>query len=252
MPSGEDFTPADVLRVAGLRGNLRCVVCHYGFLRPRSRVELHDCGVGPIPRTSEHSAQEIPDVENSPLNASATLSARMRARFRNAKIAGAATSVHRKEMQPMARLDDLHPDLAKLLREYEYPEIGISAWRTGPPVARRRVALVSSAGLRRRDDRPFGASSVDYRVVPFEKRNQVVQDHISASHDRTGFQQDLNVVFPLDRLAELDEVGAIGSVASYHYSFMGATDPVQMEPAARQLAGTLRADAVDAAVFCPV
>ena len=152
----------------------------------------------------------------------------------------------------MARLEDLHPDLAEFLREYECPSIDTGAWRTGPPLSERRVALVSSAGLRRRDDRPFGASSVDYRVIPFEKRNEVVQDHTSASHDRTGFHQDLNVVFPLDRLAELDEAGEIGSVADYHYSFMGATDPVQMEPAARQLAGTLRADAVDAAVFCPV
>ena len=152
----------------------------------------------------------------------------------------------------MARLEDLHPELAEFLRDYECPDIDTDAWRTGPPLDRRRVALVSSAGLRRRGDRPFGTSSADYRVIPFEKRNEIVQDHISGSHDRTGFHQDLNVVFPLDRLAELAEAGEVGSVAEYHYSFMGATDPVGMEPAARQLAATLRADAVDAAVFCPV
>ena len=152
----------------------------------------------------------------------------------------------------MARLEDLHPDLAEFLREYELPNIDTGAWRTGPPVAERRVALVSSAGLRRRDDRPFGASSVDYRMIPFDRRNEIVQDHLSASHDRTGFHQDLNVVFPLDRLSELVEAGEIASAAEYHYSFMGATDPVQLEPAARQVAATLRADAVDAAVFCPV
>lgn len=152
----------------------------------------------------------------------------------------------------MARLEELHPDLAEFLREHEYPDIDTGAWREGPPLGERRVALISSAGLRRRDDRPFGESSVDYRVIPFERRNEVVQDHLSASHDRTGFHQDLNVVFPLERLAELAETGAIASVAAYHYSFMGATDPVKMEPAARQLAATLRADRVDAAVFCPV
>lgn len=152
----------------------------------------------------------------------------------------------------MARLEDLHPDLADFLRKYEYPSIDTGAWRSGPPVAERRVALISSAGLRRRADRPFGESSVDYRVIPFEQRNEVVQDHLSASHDRTGFHQDLNVVFPLERLADLAEAGEIASAADYHYSFMGATDPVQMEPAARQLAATLRADAVDAAIFCPV
>ena len=152
----------------------------------------------------------------------------------------------------MARLEDLHPDLAAFLRKHEYPSIDTGAWQSGPPLAERRVALVSSAGLRRRADRPFGESSVDYRVIPFEQRNEVVQDHLSASHDRTGFHQDLNVVFPLERLADLAEAGEIASAADYHYSFMGATDPVQMEAAARQLAATLRADAVDAAIFCPV
>ena len=152
----------------------------------------------------------------------------------------------------MARLEDLHPDLVELLREYEYPDIDTGAFRTGPPIAERRVALITSAGLRRRDDRPFGASAADYRVIPFERRNEIVQDHISASHDRTGFHQDLNVVFPLDRLAELADVGEVASAAEFHYSFMGATDPVHMEPAARRLAATLRADRVDAAVLCPV
>lgn len=152
----------------------------------------------------------------------------------------------------MARLDDLHPELAHFLRGFACPRIDTQAWRPGPPLARRRVALVSSAGLRRRGDRPFTTSALDYRVIPFEHRNEVVQDHVSASHDRTGFHQDLNVVFPLDRLAELAEAGAIGSVADYHYSFMGASDPERMEPAARRLAATLVADAVDAALFCPV
>jgi hypothetical protein len=44
------------------------------------------------------------------------------------------------------------------------------------------------------------------------------------------FQEDWNVVFPLDRLNELAAEGTIGSVAATHYSFMGATDPVQRSP----------------------
>ena len=152
----------------------------------------------------------------------------------------------------MARLDDLDPELAEFIRDYDCPNIDTGAWRTGPPLGQRKVALVTSAGLRRRDDRPFTTSAADYRVIPFEKRAEIVQDHVSASHDRTGFHQDLNVVFPLDRLAELAETGEIAAVADYHYSFMGATDPVRMEAAARRLAAVLRADAVDAVVLCPV
>ena len=76
--------------------------------------------------------------------------------------------------------------------------------------------------------------------------------HISTNFDRTGFQTDWNVVFPLDRLRELVDEGIIGSVAAYHYSFMGATDPAEMEPAARNLAVLLKGDQVDAALLVPV
>ena len=44
----------------------------------------------------------------------------------------------------------------------------------------------------------------------------------------------------------------IGSVADTHYSFMGATDPVQMESYAREVAGRLKQDGVDAAILSPV
>ena len=70
--------------------------------------------------------------------------------------------------------------------------------------------------------------------------------------DRTGFQQDWNVVFPLDRLRELAEAGIIGSLADFHYSFMGATDPRRMEPSGRRLASLLKDDHVDSALLVPV
>jgi len=77
-------------------------------------------------------------------------------------------------------------------------------------------------------------------------------DHLSVSHDRTGFQADVNVVFPLQRLKELAEDGTIGSVADFHYSFMGATDPNAMEPQARKLVGLMKAEGVNTVVFAPV
>jgi D-proline reductase (dithiol) PrdB len=76
--------------------------------------------------------------------------------------------------------------------------------------------------------------------------------HISTNYDRTGFQMDWNVVFPLDRLRELKARGVVGDVASFHYSFMGATDPKEMEGAARELGRILRGDEVDAVLLLPV
>ena len=93
----------------------------------------------------------------------------------------------------------------------------------------------------------------DYRVIPGKiKAKDLVMTHISTNFDRTGFQQDWNVVFPLDRLRELAAQGTIGSVAAYHYAFMGATDPSEMEPAARNLALLLKGDGVDGALLVPV
>jgi D-proline reductase (dithiol) PrdB len=93
----------------------------------------------------------------------------------------------------------------------------------------------------------------DFRIIPGDTpASDLVMSHTSTNFDRTGFQQDWNVVFPLDRLRELAAAGVIGSVANQHYSFMGAADPRIMEPAARRLAALLRQDHVDAAVLVPV
>ncbi len=93
----------------------------------------------------------------------------------------------------------------------------------------------------------------DYRVIPGDtEANDLVMSHISTNYDRSGFQKDWNVVFPLDRLRELARQGVIGSVADFHYSFMGATAPSQMETAARTLASLLKKDNVTAALLVPV
>ena len=123
----------------------------------------------------------------------------------------------------------------------------------GGPLAGRRVAIVSTAGLHRREDRPFTMGDADYRVIPAgAKAADLVMSHISVNFDRTGFQQDYNTVFPIDRLNELAADGEISSTASFHYSFMGAMDPASAEPAAKNLAGLLKRDGVDAVFLCPV
>jgi len=153
----------------------------------------------------------------------------------------------------MTRLTDLPPAQAKRLAELECPDFDTRPWVSGAPLSQRRVAIVSSAGLVRRGEDLFRGRDPDYRVIPTETRpNELLISHISINFDRTGFQEDWNVVFPIDRLSELASEGTIGSVARTHYSFMGATDPLQMEPYAREVAGRLKADAVDAVILSPV
>ena len=123
----------------------------------------------------------------------------------------------------------------------------------GPPLARRKVALVTTAGLQVRGDLPFRAGSSDYRVIPRDTpAADIVMSHLSVNYDRTGFQEDINVVLPVDRIRELHEQGVVGALAEYDYSFMGAASITAIEPKARELAGLLKRDGVDAAVLIPV
>jgi D-proline reductase (dithiol) PrdB len=120
-------------------------------------------------------------------------------------------------------------------------------------VTAARIALISTAGLQRRGDRPFSVDSADFRLIPGDTpASDLVMSHISTNFDRTGFQEDVNVILPLDRLRELAIMQEVGSVASVHYSFMGATHPAKMQATARHLAGLLKQDAVDIALLVPV
>ena len=127
-------------------------------------------------------------------------------------------------------------------------------WARGPQLAQRRVAIVSTAGLHARGDRPFGAGGMDYRVIPGDVHaDQLVMSHMSVNFDRSGFQEDWNVAFPLDRLKELAREKVIASAAAFHYSFMGAVSPVtNYESKAAELAQLLHGDKVDAVVLSPV
>jgi D-proline reductase (dithiol) PrdB len=151
------------------------------------------------------------------------------------------------------RLEKLPAEMAKRLSELECPDFKTMPWVEGPPLSERRVAIVSSAGLTVRGDRVFRGRDPDYRAIPGTTQpNDLLCSHISINFDRNGFQEDWNVVFPLDRLTELAAEGVIGSVAAMHYSFMGATDPVQMVDGAREVAGKLKSDNVGAVLLTSV
>jgi len=153
----------------------------------------------------------------------------------------------------MARLKDLPEALGANLANLPCPEFADTPWVQPLPLAESRLALISTAGLHLRGDAPFNGFSGEYRVIPGDAAaGDLVMSHVSTNFDRSGFQQDLNLVLPLDRLRELVEQKVIGSLASYHYSFMGATDPAPMEQAAREVAGLLKGDGVDTVLLVPV
>ena len=153
----------------------------------------------------------------------------------------------------MVHLREMPDHLRDRLVNQELPPFDETPWAAAKPLAESRIALISTAGLHRREDPPFIPGAGDYRVIPDDADfDDLVMSHLSTNFDRTGFFQDVNTAFPIDRLHELADEGIIGSVGSRHYSFMGATPPAMMEPVARDLAGLLKEDGVDAVVLVPV
>ena len=124
-------------------------------------------------------------------------------------------------------------------------------WTRAKPLAETRLALVSTAAVHRRDDRRFSLSARDYRCFGPGDRD-LVQSHHSGDHDRTGFQRDINLILPFDRLDELVEAGELGSVADTHYSFLGGSPPGEMERSARKAAQQMKSEGVDSVLLCPV
>ena len=153
----------------------------------------------------------------------------------------------------MVHLRELPIDIRDRLVGQELPDFVETPWAEAPPLESARIAIVSTAGLHRDGDRPFRAGAGDYRIIPDDLDPADLRlSHISTNFDRLGWQHDINTVFPIDRLHELADEGVIGSAAAYHYSFMGATPPAAMEPAARELAGVLKGDNVDAVLLLGV
>ncbi|MEM7139971.1 MAG: glycine/sarcosine/betaine reductase selenoprotein B family protein [Actinomycetota bacterium] len=156
----------------------------------------------------------------------------------------------------MVRLADLHPTEAEhlLARANAMTEIECERWVDPKPLTESTVALVSTAGMHRRDDPPFTPGAVDYRIVPRGiDWGDMVVSHISANFDRSGLADDPNIALPLDRLETLAAAGEIGGVSQWHYTFMGALPAPQMlESTGTEVGRLLAADGVDVALLVPI
>ena len=132
--------------------------------------------------------------------------------------------------------------------------IAPGAWITPPPLRDATVAIITTSGIHRRSDRPFQPGVGEYRLIPDTiDPGELVMSHMSVNFDRTAFQQDPNVMFPLARLQELARDGNIGGVSRWHYSFMGAVPtPLILETTGQEVGQLLRDDGVDVAVLAPV
>jgi D-proline reductase (dithiol) PrdB len=122
------------------------------------------------------------------------------------------------------------------------------------PLPACRLAIVTTAGLHVRGDRPFGPGEQTYRVIPADTAAaDIVQSHTSLGFDRVPIMRDLNISFPVDRLRELVARGELGGIAPNHYSFMGAQRELKRieQETGPEVGRRLREEGADAALITP-
>jgi D-proline reductase (dithiol) PrdB len=101
------------------------------------------------------------------------------------------------------------------------------------PLSECTIVLISTAGVHLRSDRPFHLNSdPTFRTIP---KNALPAD-LAISHqayDRTDALRDINLVFPIERLRELETERVIGRLTEEQYSF-------GLEGSARRLMPTIK------------
>lgn len=129
-----------------------------------------------------------------------------------------------------------------------------------------RICLISLAGVYRKGQKPFSTSP---GVVPSQLRAMRFKDRgdwsfrelsadtdsvelaISHAHyDHSDADEDINCVFPLMRLVELEVEGFIGECANMHYSMMGYVPEVKpiLDTTTREIIPRLKSQDIDAVV----
>lgn len=120
-------------------------------------------------------------------------------------------------------------------------------------LARSTIAIVTAGGVHLNEQEPFNIADelgdLTYRIIPEDvdsSQLQVTHHH----YDHTDADKDINVVFPIDVLRDLQAEGFIKGIAKKHVGYMGYTMQLKAmyEGTAKEIANEIdkssRADAV--------
>jgi len=150
---------------------------------------------------------------------------------------------------------------------YEWFSKYLAAGRSDEPVpfaplnkelSRARVGLVTTTGVYVEGQEPFDVDAAlgdsTYRAIPSDVEVSALRiAHTHYPHDRA--ERDINIIFPVERLRELAEEGALGSLAAcfYSYSFdLHVKELVDPEAgSAHDIARAYREEGVDAVLITP-
>lgn len=125
------------------------------------------------------------------------------------------------------------------------------------PVARARVALVTTGGARLKSQLPFDAEAKEgdptFRVIPTDSDVRYLRFN-HAGYDVRRAYSDPDTVFPLQLFRSYVGEGLIGSLAPRSYSLMGYITQydVLMNETGPAVAAMMEEDGTDLAVLVPV
>lgn len=124
------------------------------------------------------------------------------------------------------------------------------------PLAECNVALVTTCGVHLASQEPFDLLDPEgdwsYREIPSSTPSEkLLVSHSHYNHEDA--DADVNCVFPIDRVRELHEAGAIGGVAPTFFGLMGFVPNPRplLDETAPEVATRLVRDGVDVVVLSP-
>ncbi|MBI5641867.1 MAG: hypothetical protein HY954_00165 [Deltaproteobacteria bacterium] len=149
--------------------------------------------------------------------------------------------------------------LDKLIEKAERVEVTGTPWAAvKKPLNRSKVALVTTAGVHLKDQKPFNMNDpmgdATFREIPSDtprERYTITHDY----YDHADADRDLNIVFPIDRIREMADRGEIGSIALSNYGFMGHIDgpyiDTLIKKTAPEVARKIKNEGVDVVLLTP-
>ncbi len=121
-----------------------------------------------------------------------------------------------------------------------------------------KIGLVTTAGVHLKSQLPFDMENKDGDPTWREIPSSVDLEDLMITHnyyDHHDADQDINVVFPVERLRELEADGVIGGIFPRHFSFMGHIAGRHLDTLIRltgpEVARMLKGDGADAVFLTP-
>ena len=124
------------------------------------------------------------------------------------------------------------------------------------PLSECRLSFVSTSGVQPKTSLPFDTvhpvGDYTFRRVPSDSRTEDLEIH-QLKYPTFGAREDLNVIFPIERLQEFAQEGVIGGLTENFYTFIGYNmDPVRLQNTlAKNLAAAIAEEKPDAVIAAP-